>query len=104
MTISELQRMRQALPASNDRGAGLPTPRYDDGKDGFGSTLKDAIDRVDASQKAADQQIEAFVAGEQDSVHEVMIAMNQAEMHFQLMNEVRNKALDTYQQLMRMQV
>jgi len=62
----------------------------------FSETLSGAIDRVDGAQKAADAQVEAFVAGETDSVHDVMIAMNQAELHFQLLTEVRNKLLDGY--------
>ncbi|MEM1118704.1 MAG: flagellar hook-basal body complex protein FliE [Bacteroidota bacterium] len=44
------------------------------------------------------------MAGETESVHDVMIALNQAELHFQLLTEVRNKLLDGYQELMRMQV
>ena len=101
MTIAQLQRLRQAFPTT-DRGPELPTPRTPGS--GFGATLKRAVDRVDGAQKAADGQIEAFVAGEQENLHEVMISMNQAKLHFQLMSEVRNRALDTYQELMRMQV
>ena len=70
----------------------------------FGDTLADAVGRVDQAQKTADAQVEAFVAGETENTHEVMIAMNQAELHFKLMTEVRNKLLDGYQELMRMQV
>lgn len=70
----------------------------------FSDTLREAVDRVDVSQKVADGQVEAFVAGETENVHEVMIALNQAELHFQLLTEVRNKLLDGYQELMRMQV
>ena len=70
----------------------------------FSDTLADAVDRVDAAQKTADAHVEAFVAGETDSVHDVTIALNQAEMHFQLLTEVRNKLLEGYQELMRMQV
>ncbi len=70
----------------------------------FGDTLADAVGRVDQAQKTADAQVESFVAGETENTHEVMIAMNQAELHFKLMTEVRNKLLDGYQELMRMQV
>ena len=59
---------------------------------------------MDGAQKVADEQVEAFIAGEQENVHEVMISMNEAKMHFQLMTEVRNRMLETYQELMRMQV
>ncbi|WP_420456796.1 flagellar hook-basal body complex protein FliE [Rubrivirga sp.] len=70
----------------------------------FHETLAGAVDRVDGTQKVADAQVEAFLAGETENVHEVMIALNQAELHFQLLTEVRNKLLDGYQELMRMQV
>ncbi len=70
----------------------------------FASTLREAVQTVDQAQKASDAQVEGFIAGEIENVHEVMISMNKAELHFQLMTEVRNKLLDSYQELMRMQV
>lgn len=102
MTVAQLQRLRQV---SGDDGR-LPLPRTggEDGGASFADTLQNAVNRVDGAQKEADSQIEAFVAGEQDNLHEVMISMNSARLTFQLMTEVRNKMLDTYQELMRMQV
>ena len=102
MSVSpaQLQRLR-ALPPGDGHGPSWTAP---DAGGGFADTLRDAIGQVDASQKAADGQIEAFVAGEQENLHEVTIAMNEARLHFQLMTEVRNKSLETYQELMRMQV
>ena len=70
----------------------------------FGETMTRALDRVDQVQKTSEAQVEAFVAGETENTHEVMIAMNQAELHFQLLTEVRNKLLEGYQEIMRMQV
>ncbi len=105
MTVGQLQMLRSGPATGADGPGALPRPRTEEaGGSGFGDTLKQAVQSVDASQKEADQQIQAFVAGEQENVHEVMISMNQARLHFQLMTEVRNKALDTYQELMRMQV
>jgi len=75
-----------------------------EGIERFSNTLREAIGNVDGAQKEAGAQIEAFVAGEQEDLHEVMIAMNQARLYFQLMTEVRNRGLETYQELMRMQV
>ncbi len=102
MTVTELQRLR---PATGTDGFarqpfGVDVPEGT----GFSDTLADAIDQVDTSQKVADEHVEAFVAGEQENVHEVMISMNEAKLHFQLMTEVRNRMLETYQELMRMQV
>lgn len=105
MNISQLQRVRQAAIGGTDDPKALPQPGMAGGADGgFTDTLREAVDQVNASQKAADEQVEAFVAGEQENVHEVMIAMNQAKMHFQLMTEVRNRVLEAYQELSRMQV
>lgn len=105
MNISQLQRIRQATLGGTDDPKALPQPRMPGGPGGgFTDTLREAVDQVQASQKAADEQVEAFIAGEQENVHEVMIAMNQAKMHFQLMTEVRNRVLEAYQELSRMQV
>ncbi|MDX1547709.1 MAG: flagellar hook-basal body complex protein FliE [Rhodothermales bacterium] len=100
MTVAQLQRLRQAAPGGPDRPGALPQP----GGDAFGAALTDAIDRVDGAQKSADAQVEAFVSGEQENLHEVVIAMNEAELYLQFMTEVRNRMLETYQELMRMQV
>lgn len=86
----------------SDRPGSLPTPATP--STDFSATLGDAVDRVDAKQKAANDQIASFVAGENENLHEVMIAINEAELSFQLMTEVRNRMLDTYHELMRMQV
>ena len=100
MTIAQLQRLRQT---GSDDPLALPTPASP-GSAEFSNALKDAVERVDASQKAADGQVEAFIAGEQENLHEVVIAMNEAQLSFQLMTQVRNRLLETYQELMRMQV
>lgn len=107
MNVSQLQR----LYANHLEGGAtsLPQPRRPmgpgrSGDIGFSDTLKQAVDQVDHAQKSADAQVASFVAGEQDNVHEVMISMNQARVSFQMMTEVRNRMLETYQELMRMQV
>lgn len=103
MNITQLQRLRSSQTGLSDDFGKLPQPRETGGGD-FGEFFKDAVDRVDGMQKEANQQVTSFVAGEQDNVHDVMIAMNEAKLAFQLMSEVRNKALETYQELMRMQI
>ena len=106
MNVSQIQRMQQVV--GTDGPYQLPTPQqpshpYGPGPD-FGDTLNDAINRVDESQKLSNEQIESFVAGETDDLHGVMIQMNQAKVHFELMTQVRNKALSAYQELMSMQI
>ena len=106
MTIVQLQRLRAAALGGDDKPRSLPRPGGTDapGSVGFGSVLDHAVGQVDGAQKAAEAQVNAFVAGEQENLHEVMISMNQAELYLQLMTEVRNRMLETYQELMRMQV
>lgn len=103
MNIVQLQRLRNAGLQGGDSPKALPTPGAPNGP-GFGNALAEAINEVDGAQKVADDQITAFVAGEQENLHEVMISMNQAELYMQMMTEVRNRMLETYQELMRMQV
>lgn len=74
------------------------------GPTGFAETLNEAINRVDNAQQVANRNIEAYVAGEMDDLHEVMISMNTAKATFNLMTEVRNRVLESYQELMRLQV
>lgn len=104
MNVAQLQRLQGAFPT--DDAQRLPQPRQPESSGGstFVDTLKEAVNTVDGAQKAAEGQIESFIAGEQENLHEVMISMNQAKLHFQLMTETRNKMLETYQELMRMPV
>jgi len=104
MNAIQLQRLRAAALEGDDKSRALPRPGGEGGNLGFGDTLAHALNQVDGAQKDADAQVNAFIAGEQENIHEVMISMNQAELYLQLMTEVRNRMLETYQELMRMQV
>ncbi len=95
-TISDL--LSQSSATANAEAQSRPaTP-------GFSETLKGLIDQVNELQKNSGVQIQEFVAGRQGNLHEVMAAIEEAQLGFQLMVEVRNKLLESYQELMRMQV
>jgi len=70
----------------------------------FSNFIKDAINSVDDAQKTAAQSAEDVVAGRTDNIHEVMINMEKAQLSFDLMLEIRNKMIDTYQELSRIQI
>ena len=70
----------------------------------FSETLKNMINQVDGLQKNSATSIENVIAGKEGNLHEVMAAMEEAQLSFQLMLEIRNKLLESYQELMRMQV
>lgn len=105
INVAQLQRMQTPI-TGNDRMEDLPVPQQADphADTSFTETLRSAIDQVDEAQKASEGQMEAYIAGEQDDLHEVTIAMNQAQIHFQTMAEVRNRTMEAYQELMQMQV
>jgi flagellar hook-basal body complex protein FliE len=71
---------------------------------GFGSVLADAIGRVDQFQQNAQSTIGKFLSGEDEEVHKVALATQQAAMSFDLFLQVRNKVVSAYQEVMRMQM
>ena len=70
----------------------------------FGSVLADAIGRVEQFQRNADSSIGKFLSGEDEEVHKVALATEQASMSFDLFLQVRNKVVSAYQEVMRMQM
>ena len=70
----------------------------------FSDTIKEFVSDVDQIQKNADLQVERFATGDLKDIHEVMIAAQQANLSLQLLVEVRNKVMESYRELMRMQV
>ena len=71
---------------------------------GFGDLVEQAINGVDRLQKEANQSIQALADGTVQDVHQTMIAMEKASISFKLVMEVRNKVVEAYQEIMRMQV
>jgi flagellar hook-basal body complex protein FliE len=70
----------------------------------FGETLQRAITDVNALQSEAGKAVEKMVGGETVDLHEVMVAVEKAKTSFDLLMEIRNKALEAYREIMRMQV
>ncbi|HDH56979.1 MAG TPA: flagellar hook-basal body complex protein FliE [Bacteroidetes bacterium] len=70
----------------------------------FSETLEKFVQDVNALQKDADEATQRLISGEAKNIHEVMLAMEEANTSFQLMMEMRNKILEAYREVMRMQV
>lgn len=70
----------------------------------FGSLIEKTIDETERLQDQADGMVKGLAQGEITDVHEVMLAMSRADLSFRMVLEVRNKLLDAYQEVMRMQV
>lgn len=82
----------------------LPVSSTQPAAGGFGQMVTDLVGGVAAKQAQAADSVNALVSGKNVSLHQTMIAMEEASISFQLMVEVRNKLLESYQELMRMQV
>lgn len=71
---------------------------------GFEELVKNFISEVDALQRKADLAAGQLVTGEAESLHQVMLAVEKASLALSLMVEVRNKVLEAYREIMRMQM
>lgn len=71
--------------------------------DQFGDVLGKLINDVDQAQKQADVSIQQLAKGESSDLQGVVMKMEQAEVSFQLMKEIRNKLLEAYKEVMTMQ-
>jgi len=97
------------LPIRAPGEAGAPaapaSPAAKAGEGGsFATVLKDSISEVNRLQQKADASITELATGGKAGLHETMIAMEQASVSFKLMMQVRNKIVEAYQEVMRIQV
>ncbi len=70
----------------------------------FEETLKGFITDVNELQQDAGKSVEKLLTGEIKDVHDVMVAVEKAGTSFELMMEVRNRMIDAYREVMRMQL
>jgi flagellar hook-basal body complex protein FliE len=90
----------QTLGATSDTQAQSSTqPAFS-----FQNVLGNFVNEVSEKQAAAGDAVNGLLSGKNVSLHQAVISMEEASVSFQLMVEVRNKLLDSYQELMRMQV
>jgi flagellar hook-basal body complex protein FliE len=74
-----------------------------DGQGGFGSLLSSALQQVNQLSGGAEQQIGSMLKGGSQDMSTVMIAVEKADVAFQLMMQVRNKIVNAYQDIEKMQ-
>jgi len=71
---------------------------------GFGSVLQDAIHKVGEFNQTASKSVENFLSGEGDDLHKTIMQTQRADLAMELFLQVRNKVVQAYQEVMRMQV
>lgn len=90
------EELEQALSTTATQPAGNPNS--------FASVLGQMVSDVNAEQGASAQAVSALQSGQSVPLHQTVIAMEEANISFQLMVEVRNRLMDAYQEIMRMQL
>lgn len=74
------------------------------GTAGFGKAVQRFIEETNKQQVLADQSVEMLATGQSDSIHETVLALTKADLSLRVFMEVRNKVIDAYQEIMRMQL
>ena len=74
------------------------------GEKSFVQHMKEGIEAVNKTQIESDKMAVDLSTGNKQNIHEAMLASSHAELKFNLMVKLRNKVLDAYQEVMRMQV
>lgn len=86
-------------------GVAVAAPKAAPGAaESFQAFLGQAIDQTVQLQKASGEKTTEFLTGSVDDLHQVMIAQEKASLAFQLTLQVRNKMVEAYQEVMRMQI
>jgi flagellar hook-basal body complex protein FliE len=70
----------------------------------FGSFLNDAINNLNDQQNTVDQLNQSFIKGQLSDVHQLTIASEKASLGLELTTQVRNKIVEAYQEVMRIQM
>jgi flagellar hook-basal body complex protein FliE len=90
--------------------SGTSKPGQDSGATGaegglaFGDLLKQALQEVNQASAQADSEARNLMTGESADMHTAMLAVQKADLSFQMMMAVRSKLIDAYREVMRMQM
>jgi flagellar hook-basal body complex protein FliE len=104
MRINHLVGENRAL--MNSRALNLEKATESKSSEGssFISTLKEKLDEVNEKQLAAEAATEAFIKGEDVDIHQVMLVTEEAKLSLQLAVQIRNKLVEAYQEISKMQL
>jgi flagellar hook-basal body complex protein FliE len=84
--------------------AGTQKTQDKSGAQGFGQALSGALDNLGQMQASSDQAMQKLAAGENIDLHQVMISAEQTDIAFRVALSMRDKLVEAYQEVMRMQV
>ena len=92
------------LQSAGNPAEALLRPAHETAQQDFANVLQTAVENVNRLQHEAGDAVQTFVAGRAASIHDTMIAMEKADISLRFLTQVRNKAVEAYQEIMRMQI
>ncbi len=95
---NNLPRIMPAPAGVKSAASGAPAS-----SDAFGGVLKSALGEVNDLQNGSQNELQKFMSNDSD-LHSVMVAIEKADLSFQMMMQVRNKIVSAYQEIMKTQV
>ncbi|MDC1067595.1 flagellar hook-basal body complex protein FliE [Candidatus Kapabacteria bacterium] len=102
MVVNELAMGRSWSPLQQQKAAGRGTESVRSAS--FAETIGELITDTNDLQKESAENRDKLIKGEPIDIHDVMISAQKAKTSFELLTELRNKALDLYRETLRMQV
>ena len=93
--------MAATAPYDGPEGIGSAGPAA---ASSFGSLFADGLRQVDTQLRASQVDLQRLATGDAQNLHHVMVRLEEARIGFQLLMQVRNRLLESYQDVMRMQV
>lgn len=103
MKINDYMQSRLSL-LSIDNTLGKNTEKTEETSMSFMDTLKEKLEEVNNQQIKADMATESLIKGDDIDIHQVMLVTEEAKMSLQMAVQVRNKLVEAYQELNRMQL
>ena len=102
--ITTESNLKAVLGSRVHKTEGGASAKLAEGGVSFADTLAESLNKVNDIQQEADKAIEKLVAGKTQNIHETMLAVGKADTAFRMTMQVRNKIVEAYQEVMRMQV
>lgn len=108
MSVDPIAFLPPSVPLAALEGPQAPVesmlPQGAQGLSTFGQWFEQRLGQVNTQLQAADHGLQALATGQAQNLHQVMIDLEEARLSFQMLVQVRNRVLEAYQDVMRMQV
>jgi len=96
--------LRQSNLTNETAGINAPGASGEAKGSSFFDALQSSMEEVNKNQLEADASVKDLIAGKSKNIHETMLQLQKADLSLKTMMQVRNKVLEAYKEIMKMQV